>query len=89
MNRSASATSISSKAYTRLSALVSRSRILVVASHSQAMIRKLCNRALWLTGGTVVGDGDVDRVLDAYSKQDPSLLVRPADETRRAATAVD
>ncbi len=77
------------KAYTRLNALVSRSRILVVASHSQAMIRKLCNRALWLDGGTVVGDDTVDRILDAYSKQDPSLLARPDGETRRTAPAAD
>jgi ABC-type polysaccharide/polyol phosphate transport system ATPase subunit len=77
------------KAYMRLNSLVSRSRILVVASHSQAMIRKLCNRALWLDGGSIIADDTVDRILDAYSKRDPSLLARPADETRQAAGAAD
>jgi lipopolysaccharide transport system ATP-binding protein len=71
------------KAYARLDALVGRSRILVVASHSQDMIAKLCNRALWLDGGTVVGDDEVGRVLNAYSRRDPSLLAAPADRTRR------
>jgi len=73
------------KAYTRLDALVSRSRILVVASHSQDMIRKLCNRALWLDGGRVVGDNQVDRILDAYSRRDPALLAPAAGDPRRTA----
>jgi homopolymeric O-antigen transport system ATP-binding protein len=62
------------KAYARLDALVSRSRILVVASHSQSMIRKLCNRGLWLDGGKIVAYDEVGRVLDAYSRRDPALL---------------
>jgi ABC-type polysaccharide/polyol phosphate transport system ATPase subunit len=77
------------KAYARLSALVSRSRILVVASHSQAMLRKLCNRALWLDGGTLVGDDKIDRILDAYGQRDRSLLTRQACETRHPAPAAD
>jgi ABC-type polysaccharide/polyol phosphate transport system ATPase subunit len=68
------------KAYTRLHGLVSRSRILIVASHSQGLIKKLCNKALWLDGGTMVACDDVDRVLDAYSKRDPSLLSRHGHE---------
>ena len=68
------------KAYNRLQGLVSRSRILMVASHSQPMIRMLCNRALWLDGGKVVADGEVDRVLQAYSRRDPSLLAQPPAE---------
>jgi ABC-2 type transport system ATP-binding protein/lipopolysaccharide transport system ATP-binding protein len=71
------------KAYRRLNALVSRSRILVVASHSQPMIRKLCNRALWLDGGVILAYDDVDRVLNAYSARDPSLLAPSASEARR------
>jgi ABC-type polysaccharide/polyol phosphate transport system ATPase subunit len=49
-----------------------------VASHAQQVIRNLCNKALWLDGGRVVACGAVDRVLDAYSRRDPSLL-RSAD----------
>jgi ABC-type polysaccharide/polyol phosphate transport system ATPase subunit len=72
------------KAYARLNAQVDRSRVLVVASHSQPMIRQLCNRALWLDGGAVVAFDEVDRVLNAYSRRDPSLLATAADATRRA-----
>ncbi len=56
------------KAFVRLQGHISRSRILVVASHSDLMIRQLCNKALWLNGGTLMGFGDVDDVLDAYAK---------------------
>jgi ABC-type polysaccharide/polyol phosphate transport system ATPase subunit len=75
------------KAFARLRGLVSRSRVLVVASHSQQVIRTLCNRALWLDGGAVVAYGEVDHVLDAYSAGDPSLLAQPAGVARSAADA--
>jgi ABC-2 type transport system ATP-binding protein/lipopolysaccharide transport system ATP-binding protein len=70
------------KAFARLNRLVSRSRILVVASHAQEVIRTLCNKALWLEGGAVVAYDSVDRVLEAYSRQDPSLLAaaRPTQQ---------
>jgi ABC-type polysaccharide/polyol phosphate transport system ATPase subunit len=68
------------KAYARLNDLISRSRILVVASHARQVMTTLCNRAIWLDGGKVVAEGAVDRVLDAYSKRDPSLLAQDAGE---------
>jgi ABC-2 type transport system ATP-binding protein len=58
------------KAHARLRGLVDRSRILIVASHSDPMIRQLCNKALWLHAGKLMGFDDVDRVLAAYSKHE-------------------
>jgi len=58
------------KAYARLQSLVDRSRILIVASHSEPMIRRLRNKAIWLHAGTLMEFDDVDRVLQAYSKKD-------------------
>jgi ABC-2 type transport system ATP-binding protein/lipopolysaccharide transport system ATP-binding protein len=75
------------KAYERLTGLISRSRILVVASHSGDMIRKLCNKAIWMDGGKVVAYDAVDRVLMAYGKRDPSLLAQGAAEPGGAAVA--
>ncbi len=60
------------KAQVRLRNLITRSRILLVASHSQPVIQQLCNKALWLNGGVLMAYGDVDRVLEAYSKGDPA-----------------
>ena len=56
------------KAYSRLQSLVRRTRVLVVASHSNAIIQQLCNKALWLRNGVLVAYGDVGEVLEAYRK---------------------
>jgi ABC-type polysaccharide/polyol phosphate transport system ATPase subunit len=54
------------KAFARLKGQIGRSRILVVASHSDSMIRQLCNKAL--CGGALMAYGEVDSVLEAYTK---------------------
>lgn len=54
------------KAYSRLQSLVRRTRILVVASHSNAIIQQLCNKALWLRNGVLEAYGDVAEVLKDY-----------------------
>jgi ABC-type polysaccharide/polyol phosphate transport system ATPase subunit len=36
------------------------------------MIRQLCNKALWLNAGMLMGFGEVDDVLDAYAKSSPA-----------------
>jgi ABC-2 type transport system ATP-binding protein len=68
------------KASARLQSLVDRSRILVVASHSDPMIRRLCNKAIWLHAGRLMQYDDVDRVLHAYSKNE----ARPVTENIEA-----
>jgi ABC-type polysaccharide/polyol phosphate transport system ATPase subunit len=55
------------KAERRLNELISSSGILVFASHSQELIRRLCNKALWLNKGEIQVLGDVDSVLDQYA----------------------
>jgi ABC-type polysaccharide/polyol phosphate transport system ATPase subunit len=40
------------KAFARLERLAHQSSILVVATHAEAIIRKLCNKAIWLHQGT-------------------------------------
>jgi ABC-2 type transport system ATP-binding protein/lipopolysaccharide transport system ATP-binding protein len=54
------------KAFERIKGLIDTSRILVIASHSQPIIRQICNKAIWLKDGTLVKFGDVDQVLAAY-----------------------
>ena len=53
------------KAFARLLKLVERSRILVVAAHQDAMLRRICNKAVWLSHGTLKADGLIDEVLAA------------------------
>jgi ABC-2 type transport system ATP-binding protein/lipopolysaccharide transport system ATP-binding protein len=65
------------KAFARLSALVHRSSILVIASHSEGIIRKLCNKAIWLHNGSLEEFGNVENVLESYAR------MREAQPTQR------
>lgn len=64
------------KAEQRLSDLVSKSKILVIASHSRSLIEKTCNRAIWLEHGLVKLDGPVAEVTEAYwgARKDKSSM---------------
>ena len=53
------------RAEARLKALVERAGILVLASHSVALVRRYCNKALWLEHGTMKAIGPIDEVLQA------------------------
>jgi ABC-2 type transport system ATP-binding protein len=57
------------KAQQRASSFVSRSKVMVVASHSEGVVRRLCNKALWLRKGEVAGFGDVDEVMERYKAE--------------------
>jgi ABC-2 type transport system ATP-binding protein len=53
------------KAFARLLQLVDRSRILMVAAHQDDMLRRLCNKAIWLSQGSLVSYGEIESVLTA------------------------
>lgn len=55
-----------SKAEQRLHEVVSRTSILVIASHSANLIRNQCNRVLFLEHGQLIADGTPDEVLPLY-----------------------
>ena len=57
------------KAEKRLKDFMSRSKILVLASHSEAMIRKFCNKALLLEHGKMLGIGGVDEMFALYNER--------------------
>jgi ABC-type polysaccharide/polyol phosphate transport system ATPase subunit len=54
------------KAQKRVDALVERSSILILASHSDALIQSLCNRAILMDSGGIIMDGSINDVLAAY-----------------------
>jgi ABC-type polysaccharide/polyol phosphate transport system ATPase subunit len=56
------------KAEERARALVSEVGILVVASHQIPLLEHVCNRIVWLDGGTVRDDGPTKQVLADYSR---------------------
>lgn len=54
------------KATTRLKDFISRSSILVLASHSETLIREICNKAILLGQGRLLAVGSVDQVYRYY-----------------------
>lgn len=74
------------KAQRRAEGFVNRSSIMVVASHMEEVLRRLCNKILWLDHGTIVQMGPVDEVLAAYRATlgDVALKTAPAPEPAAA-----
>jgi ABC-type polysaccharide/polyol phosphate transport system ATPase subunit len=56
------------KAQKRIGDLLERTRILVLASHSQRIIRNFCNKVLWLENGKIRMLGLTDDVLLTYER---------------------
>jgi ABC-type polysaccharide/polyol phosphate transport system ATPase subunit len=56
------------RAQERLKRFVGRASVLVVATHSPALVRQWCNKALLLEHGRMVEFGDVEKVLGAYAR---------------------
>jgi ABC-type polysaccharide/polyol phosphate transport system ATPase subunit len=56
------------KAERRIERLMERASLMVVASHSNAVICHLCNKAMFLRAGHIEDFGPVDTVIAAYEK---------------------
>lgn len=54
------------KAEARLRELVSETKILVIATHSRALVESVCNRAIWLEHGQIKMDGPASEISKAY-----------------------
>jgi ABC-2 type transport system ATP-binding protein/lipopolysaccharide transport system ATP-binding protein len=59
--------SFMSKAKARLKKMASNAHIVVVSSHSDPIIRDLCDKAIWLDRGSIAAFGPVDEVLGKYN----------------------
>jgi ABC-type polysaccharide/polyol phosphate transport system ATPase subunit len=57
----------------RMKQFMDRSRILVLASHSEHLIRSVCNKAARMQAGRILEVGPVAEVLDAYQKESVAL----------------
>jgi len=67
------------KAEALMKDLVARSHILVIASHSLELLKRLCNRGILLKAGIVAAEGPMEDVLSAYlgkPQESPTAPVR-------------
>jgi ABC-type polysaccharide/polyol phosphate transport system ATPase subunit len=54
------------RATKRMEEFIGRSRIVVLASHSNQLIKSMCNKAALMDSGRVVATGDIDDILAQY-----------------------
>ncbi len=54
------------KAKARLETVIEGAEILVLSSHNADIIKRWCNRVIWMDGGRIRADGDPEEVLNAY-----------------------
>lgn len=54
------------RADARLSDIVSKTRILILASHSRGLLEKNCSRVIWLEHGRIKMDGPAKNVIPCY-----------------------
>lgn len=54
------------RAEARMKDFIGRSRIMVLASHSDRTIRSMCNKAILMEAGRIVAMGPVDEIFDRY-----------------------
>ena len=66
------------KAFNRLQGVIRRSQILFLASHADDILRKICNKAMWLNQGNLVQYGEFEEVIAAYRSLS-SLPQNPAN----------
>ncbi len=57
------------KCYKRLEELRDSDKTVVIVSHSLEVVKKLCNRAIWIYKGKIKMDGEPQDVIDSYLDQ--------------------
>jgi lipopolysaccharide transport system ATP-binding protein len=45
---------------------IDKSSIMVFVSHQPELLRRLCNRVIWIDHGSIVADGEPDAVINNY-----------------------
>jgi lipopolysaccharide transport system ATP-binding protein len=64
------------KAKERIQALISKSEIMVLASHDLMTVQALCSRAIWLDHGRLAFDGDPTEAIALYQESVTAASVR-------------
>ena len=76
------------RAAERVTALIERSSIMVLASHLDILIRQMCKRAILLDHGRVIADGPTEEVLEIYARLNGGELASMAPLEAQASPGV-
>jgi ABC-2 type transport system ATP-binding protein/lipopolysaccharide transport system ATP-binding protein len=76
------------KAQHRVQRFIEQAGILVLASHSEEICRRWCNKAIWIERGQIRLSGDVHEVFDHYnSRTDKGRITPSVDAPHRTLTS--
>ncbi|PDT58074.1 hypothetical protein CO678_30240 [Bradyrhizobium diazoefficiens] len=75
------------RAEARMKDFIGRSRIMVLASHSDLIIRSMCNKAIIMEAGRIIASGPVNEICNQYyeSVHRAAVITRQATQLKRAA----
>ncbi len=76
------------KAQRRMRALIDRTSILVLVSHSMDLIQTYCDRAIWLEAGKLVMEGTPDKIVEAYRSAAAGAAPNVSDEHQATSSVV-
>jgi len=71
------------RAEARMKDFIGRSRVMVLASHSDRMIKSMCNKAVIMEAGRVRAFGPVDEVCDQYHASIHAAAVAAVAQARQ------
>ena len=57
------------KCHKRMQEIISSGATVLFVSHSIEQVNEICNRAIWIDGGKIVMDGNVDEVCNSYMRK--------------------
>lgn len=57
------------KCFEKMLELKKQGKTMVFVTHSMGTVKKLCNRAIWLKDGLIKMDGDTEKIVDEYIKE--------------------
>ena len=60
---------LQNKCFEKMLELKKQGKTMVFVTHSMGTVKKLCNRAIWLKDGLIKMDGDTEKVVDEYIKE--------------------
>lgn len=55
------------KSFNRIMDMIKEETTVLFVSHSENSLRKICNRGIWLNGGRVMADGNLEEVINQYT----------------------
>lgn len=58
------------KALARMHSFIDSSSIMVFVTHQPALLKKLCNRVIWLDHGNIIADGEPNEIIERYLNND-------------------